>query len=120
MSKGVGFYSKDWFAIKENKDLLYESIIRILMTTPGERVMRPDFGAGMRDNLFELVTPDFLQDLAISIHSSLMRYEPRLKVKEVQTEFDSDQGIIKVRVISERDDDPDEVEVTTLNYNVQT
>lgn len=120
MSKGVGFYNKDWFAIKEGKDLLYESIIRILMTAPGERVMRPDFGAGMRDNLFELVTPDYLQDIAISIHSSLMRYEPRLVVKEVQTEFDSDQGIIRVRIISERQDDPDENEIITFRYNVET
>jgi phage baseplate assembly protein W len=120
MSKGVGFYNKDWFAIKENKELLYESIIRILMTAPGERVMRPDFGAGMRDNLFELIAPDFLQDLAISIHSSLMRYEPRLIVKEVQTEFDSAHGVIRVRVVSERDDDPDETEVMTFKYNVET
>jgi len=120
MSRGVGFYNKDWFVIKEGKDLLYESVIRNLMTTPGERVMRPDFGAGMRNNVFELVTPDFLQDLAISIHSSLMRYELRLVVKEVQTEFDSDQGIIRVRVISERDDDPDETEMMTFKYNVET
>ena len=120
MSKGVGFYGKDWFVMKNGKDLLYESIIRILMTAPGERVMRPNFGAGMRSNLFELVTPDFLQDLAISIHSSLMNYEPRLVVKEVQTEFDSDQQIVKVHVISERDDDPDETETVTFRYNVET
>lgn len=120
MSRGVGFYNKNWFAIKEGKDLLYESIIRILMTTPGERVMRPDFGAGMKNNLFELIAPDFLQDLAISIHSSLIRYEKRLVVKEVQTEFDSEYGIIRVRIISERDDDPDETEVTTFRYIVET
>jgi phage baseplate assembly protein W len=119
MSKGVGFYNKDWFAMKEGKDLLYESIIRILMTAPGERVMRPDFGAGMRDNLFELVTPDFLQDLAIVIHSSLLNNEPRIVVKEVQTEFDDDEGVIKIRIISERDDDPDENEIITFRYNVE-
>ncbi len=117
MSRGVGFYNKDWFSMKEGKPLLYESIIRILMTTPGERVMRPNFGAGMRDRVFDLVTPDYLQDLAIKIHTSLMQEEPRIVVQEVQTEFDSDEGIIRVKVVSERDDDPDKSEIMTFKYN---
>lgn len=120
MPRGVAFYGSEWFKIKENKDLLYESIIRILMTSPGERVMRPDFGAGMKSNLFELATPDYLQDLAISIHSSLTTYEPRLSVLEVQTEFDREQGIVKVHIVSEKESDPDVTETTTFRYNVET
>jgi phage baseplate assembly protein W len=118
MNRGVGFYNKDWFSIKESKDLLYESIIRILMTAPGERVMRPAFGAGMRDRLFELVTPDYLQDLAIAIHTALLQYEKRVVVKEVQTELDENEGIVRVKIVCERDDDPEGTEVITLKYNV--
>ena len=118
MSRGVGFYNKDWFSMKEGKDLLYESIIRILLTAPGERVMRPAFGAGMRDKLFNLATPDYLQDLAIAIHTSLLQYEQRVIVREVQTELDENENVVRVKIICERDDDPDETEVITLKYNV--
>jgi phage baseplate assembly protein W len=118
MSRGVGFYNKDWFSMKEGKDLLYESIIRILMTAAGERVMRPAFGAGMRDRLFKLATPDYLQDLAIDIHSALLQYEPRVVVKEVQTELDENEGIVRIKIICERADDPDETEIITLKYDV--
>lgn len=88
------------------------------MTSPGERVMRPTFGAGMRSQLFNLVTPDYLQDLAINIHSSLIQYEPRVIVKEVQTEFDDTENVVKVKIIAERQDDPDEDEIITFRYNV--
>jgi hypothetical protein len=90
------------------------------MTSPGERVMRPNFGAGMKTNLFELVTPDYLQDLAISVHTALLNYEPRLNVLEVETEFDRAEGVVKVHVITTRENDPDATETTTFRYNVET
>jgi phage baseplate assembly protein W len=120
MAKGVGFYGKDWFSIKEGREIIYESVIRILMTAPGERVMRPIFGAGMRDSLFNLITPDFLQDLAVKIHSALLEFEKRLAVVEVQTDYDEDEGVVRVHVISERTDNPDETETVTFRYNVST
>lgn len=119
MAKGVGFYSSDpddWFKIKQGKDLIYESIIRILMTTPGERVMRPAFGVGLNRSLFSLATPDTLQDLAVAIHSALENYEARAKVLDVQTELDD--NIIKIHIFMEKETDPDEVEELTLKYNL--
>ena len=83
MAKGVGFYNQDWFVIKTGKDLIYESIIRIIMTSPGERLMRPDFGGGLRDELFNVITQDTLQDLVVKIHRSIAEYEPRVNVDEV-------------------------------------
>lgn len=117
MAKGVGFYGKDWFAIKQNKDLIYESIIRILMTSPGERVMRPTFGVGMPRKVFQLVTPDMLQDLAVQIHSALRNFEPRVSVVDVQTEF-QEPDIVKVHIISEKPDDPTQNNTLTLNYTI--
>lgn len=113
MSKGCGFYFKDWFVIKEDKDLIYESLIRILMTAPGERVMTPSFGVGVSRKLFKLVTPDMLQDLAVSIHSALRTYEPRITVVEVQTEF-VEPDILKMHIITEKPNDPTQTQTTTL------
>lgn len=117
MAVGVGFYNKPWFAIKEGKDLIYESIIRILMTSPGERVMRPQFGVGMYRKIFKLITPDMLQDLAVTIHSAIRNYEPRVTVVDIQTEF-IDPDIVKVHIITEKENDPTLTEEVTLNYTV--
>lgn len=100
MSKGVGFYNKKWFAIKEDKDLIAESIIRILLTKRGERVMRPDFGSGVNNLIFSLMTPDSLQELAIQIHSAIQNNERRVTVVDVQTEMIEDTAV-RIRVFVE-------------------
>ena len=117
MAIGVGFYYRPWFAVKKDKDLLYESIIRILMTSPGERPMTPTFGVGMNRKIFQLMSPDVLQDLAVNIHSQLRTYEPRVTVVDVQTEF-VQPDILKVHVIAEKPDDPTQTTTTTLSLNV--
>ena len=117
MARGIGFYGKDWFSIKQGKDLIYESIIRILMTTPGERVMDPEFGVGMRNKVFMSITADSLQDLAVDIHSKLETYEPRIRVIEVQTEYKEDEKALKIHLYT-RKIDSTEIEETTLSYDV--
>jgi phage baseplate assembly protein W len=117
MARGYGFYNKDWFAIKQGKDLIYESIIRILMTSPNERVMTPTFGVGMRSKVFMTITPDTLQDLAVEIHSKLVQFENRIKVTEVQTEFNEDDLSLKIHLFTQRIDST-EIEEITLSYDI--
>lgn len=119
MAKGVGFYNREWFSVKQGKDLLYESIIRILMTAPGERVMRPNFGVGLNRSLFEVVTPDILQDLAITIHNAINSYERRVEVVDVQTELGEAQDVIRIHVFMRNLERPDnEIEELTLKYTL--
>lgn len=119
MAKGVGFYGKEGFAIKQGKDLLYESIIRILMTSQGERVMKPNFGVGLNRSLFEVVTPDILQDLAITIHNAINSYEKRVEVVDVQTELGEAQDAVRIHVYMRNTDRPDsEIEELTLKYTL--
>lgn len=115
MSRGVGFYNKDWFAIKEGKELLYESVIRILMTSPGERVMRPSFGVGLNKQIFATLTPDTLQDLAIALHTSLANYEKRVTIEDVQTELVED-NVIKIHIYMRYIEDPSRTEQFSLKY----
>lgn len=117
MSRGIGFYNKDWFSMKEGKQLLYESIIRILMTTPGERVGRPNFGVGYKQLLFSTITPDFLQDLAITTHNAIDRYEPRVTVADVQISLDG--NIVKIHIFFQKEEDPDDTDDLVLRYTLQ-
>ena len=119
MAKGIGFYEKDWFSVKKDKDLLYESIIRILMTSRGERVMRPDFGVGLNKKLFEVITPDLLQDLAVTIHNTISVYENRVSIENVQTEFLEDINAIKIHIFMKNIEEPlSEAEELVIKYSL--
>lgn len=60
-----------------------ESIRVILGTEPGERLFRPDFGAGLRFFLFQPNTVTTRHQLADRIRQALLRHEPRIQVESV-------------------------------------
>ncbi len=73
-------------------DSIRESIRVILMTDPGERLMRPAFGAGLRGFLFEPNVPATHRLIQDRIAFTLRRWEPRLNLVRVIVEADADEG----------------------------
>ncbi|MFC8662302.1 GPW/gp25 family protein [Streptomyces sp. NPDC057199] len=63
--------------------LLRQSIDAILDTEPGERVMRPDFGCGLRRYLMEPNSAATRAAISADITEALTRWEPRIRVTEV-------------------------------------
>lgn len=66
----------------------YEEDIRqaihiILGTDRGERVMRPDFGAGLHSFVFEPVNQTTLQRVKTRVEEALVEWEPRVDVEQV-------------------------------------
>ncbi|WP_307867720.1 GPW/gp25 family protein [Umezawaea beigongshangensis] len=51
-----------------------DMIEQLLFTSPGERVMRPDFGCGLLDLVFSPNSPEFAAALQLSIQASLQRW----------------------------------------------
>jgi phage baseplate assembly protein W len=60
-----------------------EAIRIIIGTNPGERVMRPDFGAGLNQFLFEPVNTTTLATLQQRVQAALVDWEPRIDVNTV-------------------------------------
>lgn len=65
-----------------------ESIRLILLTEPGERLMREEFGCGLRRFLFEPNTPTTRQLIRDRIIQALGRWEPRVALQDVAVEPD--------------------------------
>lgn len=57
-----------------------QSILIILLTNNGERMMRPTFGAGLNSFLFEPVNPTTMAALQKRVEDSLIDWEPRIDV----------------------------------------
>jgi uncharacterized protein len=60
-----------------------QSIWTILSTSPGERVMRPDFGCGMHDMVFGVNSAGTANAVAGAVRQALARWEPRIDVLDV-------------------------------------
>jgi hypothetical protein len=73
-------------------DHVRQSILLILRTAKGERMMRPDFGSGLQTLMFESTsgaTPVLVQH---EVQQALQRYEPRIDVLGVQVTVDTQQA----------------------------
>lgn len=76
-----------------------ESIRLILMTAPGERPMRPEFGCAIHDYVFAPADASTAGDIAYAVRVSLNRWEPRIDLGEVTVRFDAvDHGVLYVEI----------------------
>ena len=87
--KGIGFPMRvgddgrlSWSEGERNVE---ESIRILLSTDPGERLFRPDFGAGLRSFLFQPNTVTTRHQISDRITKTLARWEPRVQVESVET-----------------------------------
>jgi len=76
-----------WSQGEEN---VRESIRLILLTEPGERIMREGFGCGLRQFLLEPNTVATRQLIRERITETIGRWEPRVKLQEVTVDADPD------------------------------
>jgi phage baseplate assembly protein W len=64
----------------------------ILLTYPGERPMRPEFGSRVRDFVFRPADEAMASELAHEVRTSLLRWEPRVDIVKVTATPDPDAG----------------------------
>lgn len=69
-----------------NEQDIEEAIWIILSTAKGERVMEPDFGCGIHNQVFAPNEPGTRGLIAYEVQDSLANYEPRIEVEDVRVE----------------------------------
>jgi Bacteriophage baseplate protein W len=83
----------------EGVEAVRQAVLLLLSTTPGERVMRPDYGCELHRVLF---APNDDTTAALAIHyvrRALERWEPRVAVLRVDANRHPDQpGVLEVSV----------------------
>jgi uncharacterized protein len=74
---------QDRVALVRFEEDVRQSIRIILGTNPGERIMRPNFGAGLDAFLFEPISTTTMQRLRARVERALVDWEPRIDVDSV-------------------------------------
>lgn len=70
------------------EERIRQSIWIILATAPGERLMRPEFGCGIHDLVFEPNSAALRGMVQARVRDALVRWEPRIDVLDVQVTTD--------------------------------
>lgn len=79
--------------------LIEQSILLILSTSPGSRVMRPEFGCGIHDFVFASNTANTRALIASAVERSLTRWEPRIDVLRVDAVSSADaENVLLIHV----------------------
>lgn len=78
---------------------IVQSIRLILSTTPGERVMRPEFGCGIHSYVFAAVDTTRLTLIEDDVREALTRWEPRIELLGVDAELaDAASGRLEIDI----------------------
>ncbi len=74
----------DGYALnKDYVELVKQNLKMILLTAPGERIMEPDFGVGLRNYLFRNDTVSTRNDINTRITNQVNTYMPFVKILEI-------------------------------------
>lgn len=82
-----------------------QSLLILLSTTPGERVMQPSFGCGLKSKVYENVNESSVTILKDMIKRAILFFEPRVVLESINADSsESYEGrlnfLIQYRVIS--------------------
>ena len=73
--------------IDDINTLIRQNLKMLILTNPGERVMIPDFGVGIRTYLFENFSDTIFIDLNNTIKKQAQKYLPVIVINDIK--FDS-------------------------------
>jgi len=94
---------KSFVTLKDDPDVLKTSVINIVMTRLGERVMLPRFGSMVPAMLFEQNDPSLIARTEASARAAIEEWDDRIEVLELKAEADENRLDIKVVFRSAKD-----------------
>jgi hypothetical protein len=89
----------------------HQNLKMLILTEPGERIMIPEYGVGLKRYLFENSHSGIESDISSKIHQQVRRYMPYIKIRHIA--FDQqeiDRGILQMRI---------HYSIPKLNHNSQ-
>jgi len=93
--------SGDGFAmIKTIKKLIKQNLKMLLLTDPGERVMEPNFGIGIKRYLFQNFGFSTQAEIENKINEQVRIYMPAVKIKEINFgRVDPDNNVLGFSIV---------------------
>jgi len=94
-------FSKESAAVEmvSAADDIRESLWILLSTSPGERLMVPEFGCALWRMVFEKLDPTTITEMEELVRRAILNWEPRVDVDAVTVEADpAVEGLVRIDV----------------------
>jgi phage baseplate assembly protein W len=76
-----------------------QSLMILLSTVPGERVMQPSYGCGLKRMVFETINESTVTEIKDIIARAVLFFEVRITLNDVQVETDAVlEGVLRLRL----------------------
>lgn len=103
LGRGVGFpvvpdSRRGALTARSGAEKVREAIELVLRTEPGERVMRPRFGCGLRQFLMEPNSVATRARLVAAVTTALETWEPRIALTEVAADPGDDPALVLLTI----------------------
>lgn len=79
------------------REQLKYNLINFLLTDRRERIFNPNFGAGIRQQLFEQITADTADNLESQIRTGVAQYFPNVVITALNIEAEPDRNSILIQ-----------------------
>lgn len=81
------------------EEKIRESVLTILNTAIGERVMRPNFGSLIQQQVFGSINTATISTLSFNVQQALVAWEPRIEIENVQiSDEKASEGILLIAI----------------------
>ena len=85
--------------IKKIQDAARQNLKMLLLTVPGERVMDPEYGVGMKQYLFNNYTTETFSEIDARIRDQIAIYMPGIQISEISfSESEQDENKLGVSI----------------------
>lgn len=84
--------------VKNFRDEIRQNFKNLILTSPGERIMIPDFGVGIRNFLFEQRS-DVTSKITKKIHEQVDTYMPYIQIDDILFDFEGDGNVLEEKNI---------------------
>ena len=105
------------------KDHVKSKLLNVLLTSPGERLNQPLFGAGLKNRLFEQQTEIAGSDLRNYITPQVNQYVPEIKIQNISLKDGGLQGhklFVTVNYSLVNNDEKDSVTLSFTNNDFES
>ncbi len=79
-------------------DAIRNGLVNLFTTSPGEKLLEPEFGLDFRKYLFDNLTREMAADLRGTIYKQVRRYEPRVTLKDVRIVIYEDESEMDIDI----------------------
>ena len=86
--------------IKTIREMVKQNLKMLILTVPGERVMEPDFGVGMKQFLFQNFSENVYSEIDNKIREQVSLYMPSVSIQDVSFySVEPDSNILRLRIV---------------------